>query len=183
LINLETLKQKLFIKCDLVIVFGTKFLKGSTLELLMDIDSLNIHAGVAPFYRGSDCNFWAQKDGNFGLVGVTLHKLSQNIDQGTILRQFLPTHARFEGFEFSMWVLFRSLQEITKLLITETKSSFKFRDHDPSNEIRYSLKSDFNSLTTNTFMKNTPKFEQINSSIKRRHNDNALVLESLILFD
>ena len=164
-----------------MIVFGTRFLKGATLELLMKHGCLNVHAGVAPFYRGSDCNFWAQKDGNFGLVGVTLHKLSEDIDQGEILKQFLPRQTTYEGFEFPMWVLLRSLQEISTMLIEGPTVSFEFRDQDQSQEIRYSVKSEFNSKLAQAYLKSPPKLDEINRSIE--DNQNKFDLKNAIFFD
>ena len=41
--------------------------------------------GVSPYYRGADCNFWAQNDKNSNLVGATIHYLSDGIDDGRII--------------------------------------------------------------------------------------------------
>ena len=41
--------------------------------------------GLAPYYRGTDCNFWALYDGNPELVGSTIYLLSKGLDTGKIL--------------------------------------------------------------------------------------------------
>ena len=41
--------------------------------------------GISPYYRGSNCNFWASVDKNFDLVGATIHYLNKEIDDGKIL--------------------------------------------------------------------------------------------------
>ena len=41
--------------------------------------------GLAPYYRGTDCNFWALFDGNPELVGATIYLLSKGLDTGEIL--------------------------------------------------------------------------------------------------
>ena len=40
--------------------------------------------GISPYYRGTDCNFWALYDGNPHLVGATIHYLSEGLDSGDI---------------------------------------------------------------------------------------------------
>jgi methionyl-tRNA formyltransferase len=55
---------------------------------------LNIHMGVLPYYRGTDCNFWAIYDKNFSKVGATLMLLSKKIDDGKVFSIF-----RMNGFE------------------------------------------------------------------------------------
>ena len=41
--------------------------------------------GISPFYRGTDCNFWALNDNNPHLVGGTIHYISKGLDPGPIL--------------------------------------------------------------------------------------------------
>ena len=47
--------------------------------------TLNIHMGISPYYRGTDCNFWALYDNNPHLVGATIHLLSKGLDSGAML--------------------------------------------------------------------------------------------------
>lgn len=42
---------------------------------------LNVHNGITPRYRGTG-NFWAIREGNPALVGVTVHRLDSGIDTG-----------------------------------------------------------------------------------------------------
>ena len=53
--------------------------------------------GISPYYRGTDCNFWAMYDNNPHLVGSTIHLLTKGLDSGPILyhalsKLKLPTH-------------------------------------------------------------------------------------------
>ena len=41
--------------------------------------------GISPYYRGTDCNFWALYDCKPELVGATLHLISKGIDNGKII--------------------------------------------------------------------------------------------------
>lgn len=70
------------------IIFGTSLIKGKELEVLMDRNAVNIHAGVSPYFRGSACNFWAMHDGYPELVGLTVHELTGAVDSGSIKYRF-----------------------------------------------------------------------------------------------
>ncbi len=81
--NFSDLKS--FLESDLFIVFGSSFIKGSLAKFLYEKKCINIHMGISPYYKGTNCNFWATIDGNFHLVGATVHLLSKKIDGGPIL--------------------------------------------------------------------------------------------------
>ena len=46
-----------FFKSDVYVVFGTSYIKGEIVDFLVKQKAINIHAGVSPYYRGTDCNF------------------------------------------------------------------------------------------------------------------------------
>ena len=54
-LSLNDLKD--YLKSDLYIVFGSSYIKGPLVDFLIQQKAINIHAGVSPYYRGSDCNF------------------------------------------------------------------------------------------------------------------------------
>jgi len=70
---------------DIIISAGTPKLKkeifGSSRY------SLNIHSGILPFYRGADSEFWAIFNNEPDVIGVSLHLISDKIDQGPIIFQ------------------------------------------------------------------------------------------------
>lgn len=70
---------------DQVIVFGSSWIKPPLLDAILPKQPINLHAGLAPEYRGSACNFWASYDGRSDLVGATLHRLTAGLDAGPIL--------------------------------------------------------------------------------------------------
>tara|TARA_B100000780_G_C20970977_1_gene387670 strand:+ start:159 stop:722 length:564 start_codon:yes stop_codon:yes gene_type:complete len=74
-----------FLQSDIYIVFGSSYIKGDLINFLIKQKTFNIHMGVSPYYRGSDCNFWALYDGNPNMVGATIHKLTKGLDNGPIL--------------------------------------------------------------------------------------------------
>ena len=74
-----------FLKSDVYLVFGASYIKGELIDFLINHKALNIHMGVSPYYRGTDCNFWALFDDNPHLVGATIHMLSKGLDSDQIL--------------------------------------------------------------------------------------------------
>ena len=76
---------KSFLMSDLYIVFGSSYIKGRLINFLIKNKAINIHMGISPYYRGSDCNFWSLYDNNFHLVGGTVHLISKGLDSGPIL--------------------------------------------------------------------------------------------------
>jgi methionyl-tRNA formyltransferase len=67
------------------IVSGACHLTNQTVEKLGF--SVNVHLGIAEKYRGLDSNLWAIYHGDFSNLGVTLHKLSHELDTGAIFDQ------------------------------------------------------------------------------------------------
>ena len=49
--------------------------------------ALNLHWGLSPYYRGTHCTEWALVNWDPLNIGVTIHKLSQQIDGGDIVGQ------------------------------------------------------------------------------------------------
>ncbi len=76
-------------KPDLILVFGTSILKG---ELLTKgrLGIINLHGGLSPEYRGSDCTFWALYNQEPDMVGCTLHYINEGIDTGNIIAHISP---------------------------------------------------------------------------------------------
>lgn len=66
---------------SLGLVFGTSIIKP---PLLTSIPMINIHLGISPYYRGSGTNFWAMHNGDFHLVGATIHAVTPKVDAGAI---------------------------------------------------------------------------------------------------
>ncbi len=75
-----------------------------SIGVLLQIDkqkAINIHAGVSPYYRGTDCNFWALYDDNPHLVGTTIHLLSKGLDSGPMLYHAM-SNLKTNPFEYTM---------------------------------------------------------------------------------
>lgn len=80
--TIDLLKE---IKPDVVIVRGTSIIFNRTIESVPL--TLNLHAGLSPYYRGTHCSEWALFNWDPYNIGSTLHKVTPNIDGGNILGQ------------------------------------------------------------------------------------------------
>jgi folate-dependent phosphoribosylglycinamide formyltransferase PurN len=74
---------------DLLLDHGTSIVKPHILETAPL--ALNLHWGLSPYYRGTQCTKWALINWDPYNIGVTIHKLSKRIDGGDILAQHRAT--------------------------------------------------------------------------------------------
>jgi hypothetical protein len=139
--------NKDFFKSDLYIVFGSSLIKGKIFQFLKKKKAINIHMGISPYYRGADCNFWAQKDNNPNLVGATIHYLSAGIDDGSIL-SYATSEFHPNAFIHSMSTVKSAFYCLKKIIKKKIKKSFK---QDLSKTIRLSKKKEFNNMSVNNF--------------------------------
>ena len=159
----ELLKN--FLKSDLYIIFGCSFIKGKLANFLIKKKALNIHIGVAPFYRGTDCNFWALLDKNSDLVGSTIHYLSKKLDGGRILFHALSEHNK-DPFLYSMSTVKSAFFAIAKY-IKDRKRKIKSHPQNKMDLVRYSRRNDFNNKSIQSFFKSKiKKKEKILSNFK-----------------
>jgi methionyl-tRNA formyltransferase len=150
-----------FLKSDIYIVFGSSYIKGNLVDFLVSQKAINIHAGVSPYYRGSDCNFWALYDNNSHLVGSTIHFLSKGLDSGPILYHAM-SHVKKNPFEYTMSTLKAAFHSITERIVDNYIFKINPLIQDRQKEIRYSKKIDFNTEIVKEYFK-----KEINLNIKQ----------------
>jgi methionyl-tRNA formyltransferase len=68
---------------DALLVFGTSIVGPETLGLPRDL-AFNLHTGMSPRYRGTDCAFWPVVNGEPQWVGATVHECTADVDGGAI---------------------------------------------------------------------------------------------------
>lgn len=71
---------------DILLLCGTSIVKPPVLRIA-SLDTINVHAGITPAYRGVHAPFWALARGELHLIGVTVHRVDEGVDTGTILLQ------------------------------------------------------------------------------------------------
>ena len=162
-----------FLKSDIYVVFGSSYIKGSLIDFLISQKAINIHAGVSPYYRGSDCNFWALYDNNPHLVGTTIHMLSKGLDSGSMLYHAM-SKIKTNPFEYTMSAVKSAFHSISERI--KDKSIFEMKPviQNKDNEIRYSKKIEFNEEIVKNYFK-----KEINLNSKKF--DNSLLKEPFFL--
>jgi len=123
---------------DRVVTFGCSWIKEPLLGQLVAKGAVNLHMGVAPYYRGTACNFWAAYDGHPEHVGYTVHKLTAGLDAGPILRAASAPES-YDPFERGM----RACQAGFAAVLDELASPSVPTPQDASKLIRYCKAKDF----------------------------------------
>jgi len=72
--------------CDFIMSYGCHILDEEVLSL-SNYESINIHGGLSPWYKGVITHFWPSYNLEPELTGMTLHKLTKKIDGGSIIHQ------------------------------------------------------------------------------------------------
>ena len=165
--DLNKLSQEIlsdFLKSDVYIVFGSSYIKGDLIDFLVKNKALNIHMGVSPYYRGTDCNFWALYDDNPHLVGGTIHMLSKGLDSGAMLYHAL-SDIKNNSFEYTMSTVKSSFHSLTDRIKDESIFKIQPEIQNKSKEMRYSRKDEFNEEVVKLFLNkqvnlNSDKFDK-----------------------
>ena len=162
-----------FLKSDIYVIFGSSYIKGGLADFLVKQKAVNIHAGVSPYYRGTDCNFWALYDDNPHLVGTTIHLLSKGLDSGPILYHAM-SNLKTNPFVYTMSTVKSAFHSISERI--KNGSIFKIKPvvQDKKKEVRYSKKSEFNQEIVNKFFE-----KKIN--LNQNKFDNSLLKEPFYL--
>ena len=120
--------------------------------------------GVSPYYRGTDCNFWALYDNNPHLVGATIHLLSKGLDSGPMLYHAM-SNIKKNPFEYTMSTVKAAFHSIAERIKDKSIFEIKPINQDKLKEIRYSKKIEFNEEKVNDYYKknidlNSKKFDK-----------------------
>jgi folate-dependent phosphoribosylglycinamide formyltransferase PurN len=161
--NIELKSISPFLKSDIYIVFGSSYIKGDLVNFLINHKAINIHMGVSPYYRGTDCNFWALYDNNPHLVGATIHLLSKGIDSGEILYHAI-SDLKKNPFEYTMSTVKSAFLSLVQRIKDKTIFKIKTQKQERGKEIKYTKSSDFNESVVEKFLKtkidiNSKKFD------------------------
>ena len=170
-LSLSYLKD--FLKSDIYIIFGSSYIKGELIEFLIKQKAINIHAGISPYYRGTDCNFWALYDDNPHLVGCTIHLLSRGLDSGPILYHAV-SGLKTNPFEYTMSTIKSAFHSIAERIRDGSIFNIHPIIQDKNKEIRYSKKNDFNENIVKEYLE-----KEIN--LNKKKFDNSLLKDPYFL--
>lgn len=89
----EKVKQ---FKPSIVVIFGILLIKERLLSILPE-QTVNLHLGISPEYKGAATLFWPFYMLEPQFAGYTLHKVTSKIDAGDILYQGVPELVNDDG--------------------------------------------------------------------------------------
>ena len=84
-IQFKELRSRVNTEDAIVVVYGTRLAPQWVYKDAFQ--SINVHWGLSPYYRGVLCTDWAVLNGDLRNVGFTLHELSNAVDGGQIITQ------------------------------------------------------------------------------------------------
>jgi methionyl-tRNA formyltransferase len=79
----ETIKLLRDLNPDSIVVYGTSMVSEETLSTAKGT-CFNLHTGLSPYYRGTACAFWPVVNGEFDMLGATVHECTAKLDGGPI---------------------------------------------------------------------------------------------------
>lgn len=158
---------------DHYIIFGSSYIKGDLIKFLIAHRALNIHMGISPYYRGSSCNFWASYDGNFSLIGATIHLISESLDSGSILFHALPREEDC-AFNLGMRSVAAAHKGLVNYIVNNEINQLVPINQESFKEIRYTKNKDFTDDIALVYLDNLPTKESISKSIKNRNIENFI---------
>jgi hypothetical protein len=98
-------------KPDVIAVFGTGLIRRPLLAAGR-LGIINLHGGLSPRYRGSDCTFWSLYNGEPDQVGCTLHFIDTGIDTGNLIAHICPEVTEIDDEATLFWRGVRDSAEI-----------------------------------------------------------------------
>lgn len=84
------------VKPDVAIIFGTGMIRPPLTEYLPK-DTINLHLGLSPRYRGAATLFWPFYFLEPNFAGTTFHYIEQSPDAGDIIHQVVPKLEKGDG--------------------------------------------------------------------------------------
>ena len=127
---------------DLFILYGCSFIKKKLSNFLQKKNVICIHMGVSPFYRGTDCNFWALYDNNPHLVGATILKFSKKFEEGDIIYHAIPYKSK-NPQKYSILVSIAAFVSLIERIKDKSLFKIKPEKQDKKKTIRNSTRKQF----------------------------------------
>jgi folate-dependent phosphoribosylglycinamide formyltransferase PurN len=131
------------LKPDVVLVFGIGMIREPLLSVLPD-ETLNMHLGLSPRYRGAATLFWPFYFLEPNWAGVTFHYLAHSPDAGTIVHQTRPELYINDGIhDVACHAVMKATQDACRLLeIHQERGKWQKFSQKPESGKNF-LESDF----------------------------------------
>ena len=79
----EALAAVTRLRPDAILVYGTSIVRDELLSKARDL-AFNMHTGISPRYRGTDCAFWPIVNHEPEWIGATVHECTADVDAGPV---------------------------------------------------------------------------------------------------
>ena len=141
----ETRRHLRAANADLGVIYGTNIIK-ETVFSIPTLGSINLHQGLAPYYRGGPPVFWElfndEKE-----IGITVHFVAAKVDSGDIvLQSTVPLHYDYAkyGINYNQFLTdFRAVAELRAASFPAVRriadNSYERRKQDTNLGRRYRL--------------------------------------------
>ena len=134
----KTMKK---IRPDIVFTFGISLIPHALLKLMPKY-SINLHSGLAPYYKGAACNFWPFYFLEPNWVGMTFHLISKKLDSGSVIHHTIPTlNIKDTIHDLSCKAQLKSFKESLKII--KMIKNKKIKEHKINSSGKLFLKNDF----------------------------------------
>ncbi|MDC0233043.1 hypothetical protein OAJ95_03845 [Pelagibacteraceae bacterium] len=173
--NYDFNKFKKYLSSDLFVIFGSSILKNNLYKFLVKKNTYNIHMGISPYYRGTDCNFWALYHENYHLVGASIIKLSKKVDAGDIFYHDLAPF-KINKFEYTMNSVKCAIDNFAKIVAQNKLKLFIPQKQNFELTLKISTKKDFNRQIIREFNRKKTKVKKIKNNI---HLINNMLLKKI----
>lgn len=144
------------LSADLIIVFGSSWIRPPLIDRLNERRTLGLHMGLSPYYRGTGCNFWALWDDRPDLVGGSVLLLSEGLDTGPIVMTARPEPVP-DPFELGM----RAVESLQNALVAAAKDGSisslvqNAQQQDRAAQIRYTRNREFTDAVAAQYLERT----------------------------
>jgi len=102
-------------KPNACLIFGTKMIEKPLISSLPK-NTFNLHLGLSPWYRGAATLFWPFYLLEPQFAGITIHKITEKPDAGSIYHQEIPVLAYGQGIhDVAIEAIKVSLEPLNKL--------------------------------------------------------------------
>lgn len=101
---------------QVALAFGGTIIKEPMLSGL-SIPFLNLHLGIAPYYRGAGTNFWPFVNNELEHVGATIMKIAAGVDTGEVVEYVYPDWTEDDNVHTAgCKTIMRATDQIIKIL-------------------------------------------------------------------
>ncbi len=160
------IKKIKFDKPDYIITFGCSILKENFIKNFKN-KTINIHLGLAPYYRGSGTNFFPFVNKELHFLGSTIMKISKKIDGGDIITQIRPKiYSTDKIHDIGNRIILNTVKILKKIILSKKIVSYKKKTNIKT---RYFKRKDFTLETLKKALKNL-KLGVVNSYLKNENH-------------